>query len=91
MKLRTLEGLRDNLIHMVVHDMRNPLMVIRGYLEILARNKQGHLSAQESDFIDAAMQSTLQLNTMVNNLLVSCAKSSLNYIDTHKLRLIVQQ
>jgi signal transduction histidine kinase len=34
-QLRELEGLRDQLTHMLVHDMRNPLMVIRGYLQMI--------------------------------------------------------
>jgi two-component system sensor histidine kinase/response regulator len=34
-QLQELEALRDNLVHMVVHDMRTPLSVMRGYLELL--------------------------------------------------------
>ncbi len=33
--LRELEELRDNLVHMIVHDMRSPLMGILGYAELL--------------------------------------------------------
>ncbi len=35
-KLRKLEKLRDDLVHMIVHDMRSPLMSIRFFLEILS-------------------------------------------------------
>jgi two-component system, sensor histidine kinase and response regulator len=35
-KLRKLEKLRDDLVHMIVHDMRSPLMGIRFFLEILS-------------------------------------------------------
>ena len=34
-QLRELEALRDQLTHMLVHDMRNPLMVIRGYFQMI--------------------------------------------------------
>lgn len=33
--LRELEGRRDNLVHMIVHDMRSPLMVVSGCFELL--------------------------------------------------------
>ena len=35
-KLRKLEKLRDDLVHMIVHDMRSPLMGIRFFLDILS-------------------------------------------------------
>ena len=34
-QLRELKDLRDKLTDMIVHDMRNPLMVIKGYLQLL--------------------------------------------------------
>ncbi len=34
-ELRQLEDLRDNLMHMIVHDMRSPLQVIIGNLELI--------------------------------------------------------
>lgn len=35
-KLKDLESLRDNLTHMIVHDMRGPLQIIKGYVELLS-------------------------------------------------------
>ncbi len=34
-KLREIEALRDNLTHMILHDMRSPLIVVRGALDLL--------------------------------------------------------
>lgn len=34
-QLQELEALRDNLVHMVVHDMRNPLTLMNGHLDML--------------------------------------------------------
>lgn len=41
-RLQQLERLRDDLVHMIVHDMRGPLTVIKGHLELIEqtpRNK----------------------------------------------------
>lgn len=35
-RLQELEGLRDDLVHMVVHDLRSPLSAISAYLQMLA-------------------------------------------------------
>ncbi|MEI8352800.1 MAG: response regulator, partial [bacterium] len=34
-RLRELENLRDTLVHMIVHDLRNPLSVVRGSLDVV--------------------------------------------------------
>lgn len=39
--LRRLEELRDNLVHMIVHDMRSPLMTISGCFELLHKELAG--------------------------------------------------
>jgi len=41
-ELRRLERLRDDLVHMVVHDMRSPLMVVTGALEMLEAQRSTH-------------------------------------------------
>jgi signal transduction histidine kinase len=43
--LRRLESLRDSLIHMVVHDMRSPLAVVLGSLEVMQLEHATDLSA----------------------------------------------
>jgi PAS domain S-box-containing protein len=42
--LRRLESLRDNLIHMVVHDVRSPLTVVLGSLEVMQVEHASELS-----------------------------------------------
>jgi two-component system sensor histidine kinase/response regulator len=65
-KLRKLETLRDSLVHMIVHDMRSPLSVILGNLE-LARMQL--LPKRAAECIGSAMNGTETLLTMVSTLL----------------------
>ncbi|MFH0998797.1 MAG: hybrid sensor histidine kinase/response regulator [Pseudomonadota bacterium] len=65
-KLRELETMRDSLVHMIVHDMRSPLMAVLGNLE-LAETEPLPQDATES--IAAASASARTILEMISSLL----------------------
>jgi two-component system, sensor histidine kinase and response regulator len=65
-KLRELETLRDNLVHMIVHDMRSPMMVILGNLEMAEMEP---LTKNLADYIDTASISAITILEMITSLL----------------------
>lgn len=67
--LKTLEELRDNLVHMVVHDMRSLLYGIRGNLELLDTPAVAALPEQDRICLSGAHASTLKLVEMVSQML----------------------
>jgi signal transduction histidine kinase len=67
-QLRKLEGLRDNLTHMVVHDMRSPLAIVQMSLELLKTTLTG-LSDPESKLLDGALRGAQVMNRMTTQLL----------------------
>ena len=66
-KLRELETLRDNLVHMIVHDMRSPLQSILFSCELLMEEDQ--LSPSRRGSSTTIMSCTSELINMVNSLL----------------------
>jgi signal transduction histidine kinase len=68
-RLQELESLRDNLTHMVVHDMRSPLMGIHGYLELLKMDAGTKLNEEELGYVEYARNGTSALVEMVSSLL----------------------
>lgn len=68
-RLRELEELRDNLVHMIVHDMRSPLMGINGMLEILKMQLEESLSEDLIDEFDEALTAGHTLQDMISSLL----------------------
>jgi len=75
-RLRAMSALRDDLFHMIVHDMRSPLTVLVGSLEVLRLEvaealgcDPDRLSGGVADEWRAAMRSTQLLACMANNLL----------------------
>lgn len=67
-KLRQLEQLRDDLVHMVVHDMRSPLTVLAGRLAFL-QEEAPKLSEEGAEDLLAAMSGANALARMANDLL----------------------
>jgi signal transduction histidine kinase len=67
-KLQQLEQLREDLVHMVVHDMRSPLMVLANHLEFL-KVESTKLSPQAAEDLQVAMQGAQVLARMANDML----------------------
>jgi signal transduction histidine kinase len=68
LRLRRLEKLRDDLTHMVIHDLRNPLSVIMGFLEVLECEAQS-LTPGARKLAALARLSAGELRTMISAIL----------------------
>jgi len=68
-QLRKLEDLQENLTHMIIHDMRSPLLGITGNLELLEMDAGKKLNSNELAILADARSSGLLLVGMVNSLL----------------------
>ncbi len=69
LQLRRLEKSRDDLTHMVVHDLRNPLSVIYGFLDILECHEAERLSARTQTLLTVARRSAEDLLNMIGSIL----------------------
>ncbi len=68
-QLNQLKEMQENLTHMVVHDMRSPLMGITGNLEILEMEAALKLDPHDLDILHQARSSGLVLIDMLNSLI----------------------
>ncbi|MBI5821822.1 MAG: hybrid sensor histidine kinase/response regulator [Verrucomicrobia bacterium] len=68
-RLRELETLRDNLVHLVVHDLRSPLALMAGYVDLIKVKIAAKLNASEVGYIDVIGRHTAKLLDMVTTLL----------------------
>jgi signal transduction histidine kinase len=69
LRLRRLEILRDDLTHMVVHDLSNPLLVIFGLLDVLEFQEAPKLSSSTREFVTLARLSTEELRNSISSIL----------------------
>jgi signal transduction histidine kinase len=64
--LRQLEQDKDQLMQMVVHDLKNPLTALIGFLEIMRMDR---LSSDQTMLVDGALRSGKNLSGLIGDLL----------------------
>jgi signal transduction histidine kinase len=67
--LRQLEGLRRDLISMIVHDLKSPLTSILVSLDYLVTGQAGTMSAEQRKFLMLGHRSGTELLMLIQNLL----------------------
>lgn len=68
-RLRKLEGMRESLMHMMVHDMRSLLMAVCASLELLLHEREPPFSSDQEKLIKTAFAAGQELQTMITSLL----------------------
>src|SRR6185436_4053979 len=68
-RLHELERLRDDLVHMVVHDMRSPLMVMTVNFEMLQQSLGKALVGHDAEDLQSAIDAADVLSRMATDLL----------------------
>jgi signal transduction histidine kinase len=68
-KLRSTLKTREELTHMIVHDLRSPLTVVAGYIEALEQTAAGKLSPVEAKFVAEAQRGADKMREMITTLL----------------------
>lgn len=69
-ELEQSQSLRNDLVSMIVHDLRNPLAVINGYLELIERvTKQGYKVEEILALVGKAQEGTQELGRLVDDIL----------------------
>jgi two-component system sensor histidine kinase/response regulator len=69
LQLRRLEKLRDDLTHMVIHDLSNPLSAIFYCLDMLKFDEAQNLSASTQKIVALARLSAEELNNIIRSIL----------------------
>lgn len=93
-QLRILEKQRDNLVHMIVHDMRTPLHGISGYLQLLGLDKSSRLSDAGRKYVQAGMASVKSLIEMVSSVLdvsrMESGQMQVNFVECDLIAIAVE-
>ncbi len=66
---RELDKMKEDFLHYVTHDLRNPLGSIMGFLEILLSGIPGNLTEDQRSILSSIQRSSRRLMGMINNIL----------------------
>jgi two-component system, sensor histidine kinase and response regulator len=67
--LKALERQRDTYVHMLVHDMRSPLMAMLGHLQLIEESEDAHLCKEDRRSLQSAIYCTRALGQMVSSVI----------------------
>jgi len=67
-KLKELERMKEDLTHMIIHDLNNPLMGISVEMQLLKMDGE-NFSQEQREKLDMALLASEDLKRMINNLL----------------------
>ncbi len=66
---RELDKMKEDFLHYVTHDLRNPLGSIMGFLEIMLSGIPGNLTEDQRSILSSIQRSSRRLMGMINNIL----------------------
>jgi len=69
LEIEALEKMRDDLVHALVHDLRNPLSSIRTSLSGLLHNHADNLTPYQNMMIEISYLGSMKLTQLVDNIL----------------------
>jgi len=68
-KLQSTLQTRDDLTHMIIHDLRAPLNLVTGYVDILEQTASDKLDPDEAECVTGAKQGADKMSDMISTLL----------------------
>lgn len=66
---KELDSMKEEFLHSITHDLRNPLTAIRGFIRLFQSGQTGTISDVQSKMLDTMEKASLRLLTMVNDIL----------------------
>ncbi|MFQ5584737.1 MAG: ATP-binding protein, partial [Calditrichia bacterium] len=69
--VKRLERIKADFNSMVVHDLRSPMNVIQGFIELIRNEVVGQINAEQEELLDIARENVKKVLTLVDNFLVA--------------------
>lgn len=66
---RELEKMKEDFLHYITHDLRNPLGSAMGFLDLLLKGTAGVLNPDQHSIVSSVRRSTSRLMNLINNIL----------------------
>ena len=66
---RELDRMKEDFLHYITHDLRNPLSSASGFLDVLMKGTAGVLNPDQMAIVSSVRRSTARLMGMINNIL----------------------
>ncbi len=69
--IKKLERLKADFNSMIVHDLRSPMNVIQGFIELIRSGVVGDINSEQEELLDIAKENVKKVLTLIDNFLVA--------------------
>ncbi|MGH1363935.1 MAG: ATP-binding protein [Calditrichia bacterium] len=69
--IKRLERMKSDFNSMIVHDLRSPMNVIQGFLELIRNKVVGDVNEEQEELLDISKENVKKVLTLVDNFLVA--------------------
>lgn len=69
--IKKLERLKADFNSMIVHDLRSPMNVIQGFIELIRTRVVGEVNSEQEELLDIAKENVKKVLTLIDNFLVA--------------------
>lgn len=66
---KELDSMKEEFLHSITHDLRNPLTAIRGFIRLFQSGQTGPLNPMQMKMLETMDKASLRLTNMVNDIL----------------------
>ena len=90
---RRIERLKSDFNSMIVHDLRSPLNIIQGYIDIVRNQVVGHISDEQSDLLFIAKENVDKVLKLIENFMTASKMEAGKFdldIETHSLNALIE-
>lgn len=68
-EVKALEEVKSEMINMASHDLKNPLLQVKGYLDLLLKTLDVKLTEQQNEFVHRIQAGITRMNTLLEDIL----------------------
>jgi PAS domain S-box-containing protein len=89
-KLKKLDRIKSNFLHITTHELRTSMATMRGYVEILLMNSLGPINEEQRKGLEVILSNTNRLDKLIQDVLdVSCLESGTMKFNPEKTNVII--
>jgi PAS domain S-box-containing protein len=89
MKLKKLDRIKSNFLHITTHELRTSMATMRGYVEVLLMNSLGPINEEQRKELEVILSNTNRLDKLIQDVLdVSCLESGTMKFNPEKTNVI---
>ncbi len=68
-KLKRLDRIKSNFLSVTSHELRTPMSAIKGYIQMLLKQRLGDVTPEQKDALDAVLRNTNRLDNLIEAIL----------------------